>query len=363
MKNIIINLINANQGAHIVRSKNFLLNLKKIDLQNNYLILTEKKIDILTKNFNYIIFNISKYKFFAIIQRFIIQNFFINYYYFRYNISVYINFSHTIPILSLKKILKIIAVTNVAPFVTFKKFSNIQKIKMFYLKYKILYNCLISDKIISISGYCKELLEKNSISSKKIHIISNGINDNVKINLNLKSKNFFLYVSHFYSYKNFENLIISYSNLPAKIQNKFKLVLIGNPYDLKYYESIKNLIFNLKLEHNVKIYSNLTREQINDYIKKCYLFIFPSLIENCPMSLLEAMEFNKPILTSNISPMNEFCKDLPIYFNPHDQNSIVNSITKFCNNNELSFSYDYSLIKKELTWKKFTKKILLMYKI
>jgi hypothetical protein len=78
MKNVIVNFINANQGAHIVRSKNFLLNLKKLDLQNKYLILSEKKIDIFSKNFSYVIFNISQNKFIAIIQRFIIQNFIIN---------------------------------------------------------------------------------------------------------------------------------------------------------------------------------------------------------------------------------------------------------------------------------------------
>ncbi len=362
MKKVIINLINANQGAHIVRSKNFLLNLKKLDLQNKYLVLSEKKIDIFSKNFSYVIFNISKNKFIAIIQRFIIQNFIINYYFFKHNISVYINFSHTIPILSLKKILRIIAVTNVAPFVMFKKFSNIQKIKMFYLKYKIIYNCLVSDKIVSISIYCKKLLEKNNINSKKIHVINNGINNNLKINLNYKSENYFLYVSHFYRYKNFENLIISYSNLPTNIQDKYKLVFIGNPYDPTYFEGIKKLIINLKLEEKVEIYSNLKREKINDYIKKCYLFIFPSFIENCPMSLLEAMEFDKPILSSNIPPMNEFCKNLPLYFDPHNPESITKSIIEFCNNYEIiKHCYDYSVIKKNLSWENFTKKILSMY--
>jgi glycosyltransferase involved in cell wall biosynthesis len=258
--------------------------------------------------------------------------------------------------------LSIIAVTNVAPFVSFKNFSNIQKIKMFYLKYKILYSCMISDKVVSISSYCKQLLIKKNINSNKIYIINNGINNNLEINLNFKSENYFLYVSHFYRYKNFENLIISYSYLPTNIQDKFKLVFIGNPYDIDYFNEIKKLIINLKLEKKVEVYSNLKREKINDYIKKCYLFIFPSFIENCPMSLLEAMEFDKPILSSNIPPMNEFCKNLPLYFDPHNPESITKTIIEFCNNYEIiKHFYDYSLIKKKLSWENFTKKILSMY--
>lgn len=360
MKNIIINLINANQGAHLIRSKNFLLNLKKIDHLNRYFILSENDLNIFHNKFKYKIFKISKNKFISIIQRIFIQHFLIIYYYFKYNISIYINFSHTVPIFSLKKIFKIIAVTNVAPLVKFENFLFSQKIKMFFLKYKILFSCILSNRIISISDYCKVLLEKNNINSKKIFVIKNGINEFTQSRSNNNNK-FFLYVSHFYRYKNFENLINSYSKLPKQILDKYKLIIIGNPYDLPYYNFIKRKIVDLNMEKNIEIHSNLSREKIDQYIKECYLFIFPSLIENCPMSILEAIQFNKPILTSNIPPMNEFCKDLPLYFDPHDQNSIMNSIIEFCKNNEISSSYDYSLIKKQLTWEKFTKRILSMY--
>ena len=363
-KNIIINLINANQGAHLIRSNNFLLNLKKIDSNNNYVILTEKKLNIFNNNFIYLIFNISKNKIIAIIQRFIIQSFFINYYYFKYNISVYINFSHTIPLISFKKILKIIAVTNVAPFIDFKKFSNFQKLKMLYLKYKILYSCIFSDKIISISNFCKILLVKNNINKKKITVIYNGINKPLKSVSNNKTKKYFLYVSHFYRYKNFENLIIAYSNLPPEISNKFKLILIGHPYDFKYFLDVKKQIRKLKLVNKIEIHSNFNRKTIDEYIKNCYLFIFPSLIENCPMSLLEAIQYNRPILSSKIPPMNEFCQNFPLYFNPYYPASITNSIIEFCNNSAIiKKSFNYTLIKKNLSWGNFTKKILSMYKI
>ena len=73
-----------------------------------------------------------KNKFISFIQRFVIQNIIINYLFFKYDIKIYINFSHTIPFISLRKIFKIIAVTNVAPFVKFNKYNKLQKLKMFF---------------------------------------------------------------------------------------------------------------------------------------------------------------------------------------------------------------------------------------
>ncbi len=363
--NIIINLINSNQGAHLIRSKNFLLNLLKLDKVNNYIILTEKNLNVKNKNFVYIKFDISKNKLLSFIQRFVIQNIIINYLFFKYDIKIYINFSHTIPFISLRKIFKIIAVTNVAPFIKFNKYNKLQKLKMFFLRYKILYSCLFSDKIISISYYCKKLLKKNNIYGKKIVVIPNGITKKIEIKNNKKIlNNYFLYVSHFYKYKNFENLITSYSMLPKKISKKFKLIIIGNPYDNEYFYKIKKQIKKLKLLNNIKIYSNLSRDVIDKYIQNCYLFVFPSLIENCPMSLLEAMQYDRPILSSKIPPMNEFCNDLPIYFDPRKPNSIANSIIEFCDNNVImGNSYNYTKIKKKLTWENFTKRILNMYLI
>ena len=312
MKNIIINLINANQGAHLIRSYNFLKCLKELDNKNNYIILSENNLNISAINFKFKTFKLFKNKFLNFFQRFFIQNILINFYFFKYNIGVYLNFSHTIPLISLKKVNKIVAVTNVAPFVKFNKFSFFQKLKMYILKNKILYSCNNSNNVISISEFCKSLLEKNNINASKIKVIYNGIDTEKNIISKNKDDEFFLYISHFYKYKNFENLLIAYQNLPLDIKDKYKLKFIGHPYDISYYKKIHSLIDQFKLKKNVEILSNLKREEINWYLKNCELFIFPSLIENCPMSLLEAMQFDKPIITSHISPMDEFCKELPI---------------------------------------------------
>ena len=307
MKRILINLINENQGAHLIQLKNFLKNLSNFDKKNIFYILSESDLIVKNNNFFLIKLNFSKNKYLLIFQRLLFQNFLINFYFWKYRINIYINFSHSVPFFIIKNIYKIIAVTNIAPFVKFKDYDFFLKLKLIFLKYKIIFNSKRSNSVISISKYCKKILEKNNIKSSKIKVLYNGI-DYQKIDNKKNEFKYFLYVSHFYRYKNFEGLIDGFSNLPKEIKNQYKLLLVGYPYDIKYFNQINFKIKKLNLDKNIEIHSYLKREEIMSLIKNCDLYIFPSFIENCPMSLLEAIQFDKPILTSNIEPMNEFCK-------------------------------------------------------
>ena len=71
MKNIIINLINANQGAHLIRSYNFLKCLKELDNKNNYIILSENNLNISAINFKFKTFKLFKNRFLIFFKDFL----------------------------------------------------------------------------------------------------------------------------------------------------------------------------------------------------------------------------------------------------------------------------------------------------
>ena len=82
------------------------------------------------------------------------------------------------------------------------------------------------------------------------------------------------------------------------------------------------------------------------------------------MSLLEAIQFDKPILTSNIEPMNEFCKEMPVYIDPNDSKSITNAIVYYLKMSPFEKKlFNYNKIKKDLSWDIFTKKIIEIYEL
>ena len=62
---------------------------------------------------------------------------------------------------------------------------------MYILKNKILYSCNNSNNVISISEFCKSLLEKNNINASKIKVIYNGIDTEKNIISKNKDDKFF----------------------------------------------------------------------------------------------------------------------------------------------------------------------------
>ena len=64
-------------------------------------------------------------------------------------------------------------------------------------------------------------------------------------------------------------------------------------------------------------------------------FLFPSILEACPQTLIEAMTFGLPIAAS-ISPfMPEICRDAAVYFNPSEPEDIAAKIDMLLTNKTL----------------------------
>ena len=107
-----------------------------------------------------------------------------------------------------------------------------------------------SDKIICISENTKkDLLEFYDVDENKLVVIPLGVDRNQSFqNVNDKflTKPFILFVGDRKNYKNFENLVKSYS-ISEKFQNNFNLVF------LKRFDKGELKLFNeLKLEINKK---------------------------------------------------------------------------------------------------------------
>ena len=164
------------------------------------------------------------------------------------------------------------------------------------------------------------------------------------------NKNYLLYVSHFYNYKNHLRLIDVYKDLGPETHQKYKLVLVGKVYDKVLYENILFKIKKYKLEDFVVLIKGADKKDLRILYQNTRLFIFASLIENCPNILLEAMMSGCPIISSNYDPMPEFGKDNIKYFDPKNHESIKQRILQSLEIEEtkkLKNSLNFS-------WKKFT---------
>ena len=255
----------------------------------------------------------------------------------QYESDIFLTFSHYLPFKKLK-VPTLVGISNLAPFsaLALKEESLASKIKFGILKRTILLSAGRADSVIALSQTAEKVLISNGIDQMKIKVIhigvdkfwSDSLNDTSSLLQMGISKPFFLYVSHFYRYKNHLRLIKAFSTLPTRIKDNNQLVLVGKPEDKAYFDEIVYEIRKNGLEKNVLLIPGEGMEVLRCLYQRTSLFIFPSLVENCPNILLEAMAAGAPIATVDIEPMNEYCQVSAEYFEGTNINSIANTIIK-----------------------------------
>lgn len=192
-----------------------------------------------------------------------------------------------------------------------------------------------SDLIICVSENTqKDLLDITGVKKDKTIVIQHGISlDDNSNNVEFKFKApYILYVGTRMKYKNFENLLIAYSQ-SIILKNNFKIVCIGGN-SLSDYEN--NLLLKYKINNNV-FHIEVDDIELANYYKNAHLFVFPSLYEGFGIPLIEAMKYNCPIVCSKASSFPEVVGDASFFFNPLDINSIKTAIEEVAFNERLRF--------------------------
>jgi glycosyltransferase involved in cell wall biosynthesis len=227
------------------------------------------------------------------------------------------------------------------------------KIKYSTIAYKFLqlYTFKCSRRVILLSNYAYKLINNlyPQIRSKGI-IINHGVSE-LFFNCTKESKDIsdysidkpfnILYVSSFYEYKNHDNLIDTFKVLALKYP--LKLTLVGSFPTIDFKKNILNNVnqVNETLNYDsIKIYEQVSLNEIKNFYHSSDLFVFPSSIENMPNALIEAMASALPVLCSNHEPMPEFLKNCGLYFDPNNKEDLQNKLETLING---------STIRKELS--------------
>tara|TARA_B100001057_G_C22796668_1_gene929905 strand:+ start:141 stop:1304 length:1164 start_codon:yes stop_codon:yes gene_type:complete len=191
-----------------------------------------------------------------------------------------------------------------------------------------------SHKIITGSRILIKLMINNYKLSSDKFIYNNHPTPKIFIDTKKKLirdnnlKNYFLYPANFWQHKNHLNLFEGFKKFNTQNKNKYKLVLVGDIKDQKYFDNIKNK-FKKNFEKNFIILNFVKLEYLIELYDNCLALIYSSFAgpENLPP--LEAMARKKPIICSNYPGAKEQLKDVPIYFNPKKANSIKIALNKF----------------------------------
>lgn len=259
----------------------------------------------------------------------------------------------------------VIAIRNMEPF-CYKNYENEWALNVFsWLRRKFtLVSIKKADLIIAVSKSVKQYLKDHFSSiGEKIHVIYNGnpLKGNSNINIrNDQKETFFLSASKFVAYANQLNLVEGYAILYEKKKDLPPLWFAGGAHDESYFKKIERRVIEKKLTDKIRFLGLLPHEKLIEMYTQAYAFIFPSLLEACPQTLIEAMACGTPIIASNVPPMPEICGSAAIYFDPYDREDISCSLERFLGDQNLRESLKRESLErcKFFDWKKTAEKVI-----
>ncbi|HSX09825.1 MAG TPA: glycosyltransferase family 1 protein [Candidatus Saccharimonadales bacterium] len=209
------------------------------------------------------------------------------------------------------------------------------------------YSVKNAKKVLTISNSSRDdIIKSYTVPKDKVITIYPGIKEIVSLEprvfgMNqLKSKyhisdNYILFVGTLQPRKNIARLIEAFSLLKDKdhkIQD-LQLIVIGKKG--WQYEDILEAPQKFGVENSVKFLENIQDDELNVFYKHALCYVLPSLYEGFGLPVLEAMQRNCPVVTSNVSSLPEAGGDAALYVDPNNVDDIAKKIEKVITDKKL----------------------------
>jgi glycosyltransferase involved in cell wall biosynthesis len=169
----------------------------------------------------------------------------------------------------------------------------------------------------------QDLLIGLGYSEKNIRVIPYKNVDMVKFS-GVRIKESFIYVASGDAHKNHLNLISAWIILSKENIYPTLFLTIDN------HTSLHLKISNLIQEHNLKVFikSQLPRDELLSYYGRVSALIYPSFFECFGIPLLEASNYNLPIIASELDYVRDLIDPVET-FDPHSPRSIARAVKRF----------------------------------
>lgn len=224
---------------------------------------------------------------------------------------------------------------------------------------------LRANHIIAVSETTKkDIIDMYNISPEKISVVHHGVspfntfNKSTSQGMPKFTKPYLLYVGRRGGYKNAQLLLEVYAT-EKQLQERFDLVFMGSEAETNNEKEFG------KLNH---IKGNVHYLDGDDVLlellyKNAFAFIYPSLYEGFGMPCLEAMQYNCPVIASNMTAIAEATGNAALLFEAQNSNDLIKKIQSLSENTTLRENF-INLGKeraKQFTWKKTAEQTLAAY--
>jgi glycosyltransferase involved in cell wall biosynthesis len=159
-----------------------------------------------------------------------------------------------------------------------------------------------------------------------------------------------LCVARIARYKN-QELIIKSAPRVLKEFPTTKFLFVGECAG-RYASKMVSLINQLGLTEAVHLLGSVSFQKLQEIVSMSAIFVLPSLEENLPQALLQAMAAGKPCVISSIPSLKEVLADDRLLVSPRDEVSLARTIVHLLENRNLRLELGNAA--KEVAWKDFT---------
>lgn len=136
-------------------------------------------------------------------------------------------------------------------------------------------------------------------NKKQFFVVNNGVSSPRIVRSESDDVVTFVYLSNFVPTKGADTFISAINAIDEKYKEKFRAKLIGKISDQSFYDKLTSDV-RMDFKNNVDFIGPLYGDEKADALSRCDVFVLPTRYKNeCfPLSILEAMSFGLPILST-----------------------------------------------------------------
>lgn len=189
-----------------------------------------------------------------------------------------------------------------------------------------------TDGVVCITRYTKKAVED---LARKTWLIPNAVDAGFfQIARNEAPMPIILCVGNICQRKNQNALITALDGLAS--EKRFELLFLGSSDDSDPYN---REFFALLAQRPWCRYDGFAdREKLKIHLARAMLLVLPSLEDNCPMVILEAMAAALPVAAANVGGVPDLVREgeTGLLFEPTDESSMANSVRRLLDNVDLA---------------------------
>lgn len=192
-------------------------------------------------------------------------------------------------------------------------------------------------RLATVSEFSKQDITKRyKISPDRIDVVYNGANENyVPVSETVKDEtrktyaqgcSYFLFIGTLHPRKNITRLLRAFDGFKKAKQTDTKLLIVGSK--MWWTSEMEEAYATMEFQKDVVFAGRLEPEQLGRVAASALAMMYVSTYEGFGIPILEAMNCDVPVITSNVTSMPEIAGDAALLVNPFSVDSIKEGMLK-----------------------------------